>query len=45
MASAAPNWPQAGFGTATLPDSGKYEGYFQDGLFEGEGTIFWRDGY
>ena len=43
--AAPPNRPQADYGVATLPDSGKYEGYFQDGLFEGEGTITWRDGY
>jgi hypothetical protein len=32
------------FGEAQLPDSGKYQGQFKNGLFNGKGKIVWRDG-
>lgn len=32
-----------GFGVATYPDGGKYEGDFKDNLRSGQGTFWYRD--
>ena len=36
--------PLNGKGKVQLPDSGEYEGEFQDGMLHGKGTIRWRNG-